>query len=273
MTTGVAIGEFSRLCHLSAKTLRYYHDIGLLVPAEVDAETGHRRYQPEQVVDAHLIRRLRGLDMPLAEIRGLLAAPGERPRADALARHLSRMEGELARTREVVASLRRLLDAAPPVTVLYRTHAPATVLRLAGRVARPDVAAWCRDSFGALFAALAGRGADPAGLAGCTYSGEFFEQDEGEVVAFVPVLPGPFDGDPRRSVLPSRRYAVAVHAGPYADCDLTYGALGAHVAAHDTALAEPILEQYLVGPQHTDDAERFRTEVCWPVASSRPEAR
>ena len=33
MTTGVTIGEFSRLCHLSAKTLRYYHDISLLVPA------------------------------------------------------------------------------------------------------------------------------------------------------------------------------------------------------------------------------------------------
>jgi DNA-binding transcriptional MerR regulator len=266
MTSGVTIGEFSRLCHLSAKTLRYYHDIGLLVPADVDGETGHRRYQPGQVGDAHLIRRLRGLDMPLAEIRTVLAAPGEESRAGALARHLDRMEAELARTRGVVASLRRLLDAVPPVTVLYRAHAPAAVLRVAATVTRPDVAAWCGAAFGELFGALAGAGADPAGVAGCTYSAEFFEQDAGEVVAFVPVLPGAFDGDPRLSALPGRRYAVAVHAGPFADCDLTYGALGAHVAEHDTALAEPIVERYLVGPQHTDDEERFRTEVCWPVA-------
>jgi len=32
MTREVAIGEFARLCHLSAKTLRYYHDMELLVP-------------------------------------------------------------------------------------------------------------------------------------------------------------------------------------------------------------------------------------------------
>src|SRR5689334_7043700 len=107
MTTGVPIGEFSRLCHLSAKTLRYYHDIGLLVPAEVDGETGHRRYQPGQAGDAHLIRRLRGLDMPLADIRAVLGAAGDEPRTTVLARHLDRMEAELSRTRAVVASLRR----------------------------------------------------------------------------------------------------------------------------------------------------------------------
>ncbi|MFG2045201.1 MerR family transcriptional regulator [Dactylosporangium sp. NPDC048998] len=261
-TTGVPIGEFSRLCHLSAKTLRYYHDIELLVPAEVDAETGHRRYHPGQVSDAHLIRRLRGLDMPLAEIRTVLAEPAEADRAAALARHLDRMEAELARTRDVVASLRRLLDAAPPVTVLYRSHAPTPVVHVGARVTRPDVAGWCRESFAALNRTLAERGLDPAGPAGSMYSTEFFEHDEGEVVAFVPVPPGAGPS----LVLPPRRYAVAVHAGPFTDCDLTYGALGAHVAAHDEALPEPIVELYLVGPQHTPDPERYRTEVCWPVA-------
>ncbi|GAA3452539.1 MerR family transcriptional regulator [Dactylosporangium matsuzakiense] len=265
MTTGVSIGEFSRLCHLSAKTLRYYHDIGLLVPAAVDRGTGHRRYQPEQAGDAHLIRRLRGLDMPIAEIRTVLAAPAAPARVAALARHLDRMEAELTRAREVVASLRRLLDEPPPITVLYRAQAPVPVLRRHSRVARADVAEWCRVSFDELFGALAGAGTDPAGVPGSTYSPEFFERDEGEVVTFVPVLPGVLDADPRRAELPARRYAVAVHAGPFADCDLTYGALGAHVAAHDEALTEPIVEQYLVGPHHTADPDRYRTEVCWPV--------
>src|SRR4029453_18026714 len=105
MTQEVAIGEFARLCHLSAKTLRYYHDIGLLVPDAVDETTGHRRYSTQQAGDAHLIRRLRGLDMPLAEIRRLLARPDAESREEALARHLDRMETELARTHDVVISL------------------------------------------------------------------------------------------------------------------------------------------------------------------------
>jgi DNA-binding transcriptional MerR regulator/effector-binding domain-containing protein len=261
-TTGLAIGEFSRLCHLSTKTLRYYHDIELLVPAAVDASSGHRRYQPGQVTDAHLIRRLRGLDMPLAEIRTVLAEPDECTRGAALTRHLDRMEAELARTRDVVSSLRRLLDQAPPITVLYRSHAPTPVLALAERVARPDVGAWCGRAFATLFGRLAERGLDLSSAPGATYSAEFFERDEGEVTAFLPVPPG---AEPD-ATLPARRYAVAVHAGPYTDCDLTYGALGAHVAEHDKTVAEPIMELYLVGPQHAEDPEHFRTEICWPVS-------
>ena len=36
MTASVTIGEFSRLTHLSVKTLHHYHDVGLLTPAGID---------------------------------------------------------------------------------------------------------------------------------------------------------------------------------------------------------------------------------------------
>ncbi len=44
MSPSVTIGEFSRLTHLTVKTLRHYHDQGLLVPYAVDAASGYRRY-------------------------------------------------------------------------------------------------------------------------------------------------------------------------------------------------------------------------------------
>jgi MerR family regulatory protein len=44
MSSALAIGGFSRATHLSVKTLRYYHQIGLLAPADVAPETGYRRY-------------------------------------------------------------------------------------------------------------------------------------------------------------------------------------------------------------------------------------
>ena len=46
MSSALTIGDFSRATHLSVKTLRYYHQTGLLAPAGVDAETGYRRYAP-----------------------------------------------------------------------------------------------------------------------------------------------------------------------------------------------------------------------------------
>jgi DNA-binding transcriptional MerR regulator len=36
----LSIGDFSRATHMTVKTLRHYHQIGLLEPAEVDPYTG-----------------------------------------------------------------------------------------------------------------------------------------------------------------------------------------------------------------------------------------
>jgi DNA-binding transcriptional MerR regulator/effector-binding domain-containing protein len=267
MTPTVTIGEFSRLCHLSAKTLRYYHDIALLVPAGIDEDTGYRRYAPGQVDDAHLIRRLRDLDMPIAEIRGVLAEADPAARQRALARHLDRMEAELTRTRDVVGSLRRLLGPEPQLPVRHRVAPGSPVLRVAERVARTEVTEFCGRVFPQLYSILATLGTDPAGPSGATYSAEFFEGDTGEVVAFVPVPAAAVPaGDDRFATLPAARYAIAVHNGPFADCDITYGRLGLHVAEHDTALPDPIVEIYLVGPDEVPDPEEFRTEICWPIA-------
>ena len=58
MTVRLAIGDFSRMTHVSVKALRHYHDLGLLEPAEIDQTTGYRYYRPDQVWIAQVIRRL-----------------------------------------------------------------------------------------------------------------------------------------------------------------------------------------------------------------------
>jgi DNA-binding transcriptional MerR regulator len=52
MATALTIGEFSRITHLSIKTLRRYHEAGLLEPAHVDRQTGYRYYSVDQVPTA-----------------------------------------------------------------------------------------------------------------------------------------------------------------------------------------------------------------------------
>ncbi|MEU2173363.1 MerR family transcriptional regulator [Nocardia sp. NPDC019219] len=268
MTATVPIGEFSRLSNLSVKTLRYYHEIGLLAPVGIDASSGYRRYATAQVSQAQLIRRLRELDMPVPEIRAVLAAPDENARDATLRAHLERMEAELARTRAVVASLRALLTPSAPITVEYRTVAAFPAAAIGATVARERIGEWCASTFQALYEALAAADITPAGVGGATYGTDFFEQDEGAVVAFVPLTDADVALPAGLSAieLPPRRFAVAVHEGPFEDFDRTYGALGSHVAEHDVALSEPIREMYLVGPDVSDDPTTYRTEVCWPIA-------
>lgn len=66
------IGEFSIISRLSIKTLRYYHECGLLEPAFIDAESGYRYYDQSCLERAKIINELKELDFPLREIKEIL---------------------------------------------------------------------------------------------------------------------------------------------------------------------------------------------------------
>ena len=52
------MGDFSRATHLSVKTLRHYHQVGLLQPATVNPDTGYRYYSAHQIATAQVIRAI-----------------------------------------------------------------------------------------------------------------------------------------------------------------------------------------------------------------------
>ena len=53
------IGDFARLARVSPRLLRWYEEVGLLVPAQVDSASGYRYYTAAQLV--HLNRIINGL--------------------------------------------------------------------------------------------------------------------------------------------------------------------------------------------------------------------
>lgn len=69
----IRIGEFSRLSQTPVSTLRYYDEVGLLKPVEVDHFTGYRYYSFEQLARLNRILAMKNLEFSLAEIIHLLA--------------------------------------------------------------------------------------------------------------------------------------------------------------------------------------------------------
>ncbi len=68
----LTIGEFSVITKLSVKTLRFYHEQGLLVPDYIDDESSYRYYRESSVGRAETITFLRGLDFSINEIAEIL---------------------------------------------------------------------------------------------------------------------------------------------------------------------------------------------------------
>ena len=67
------IGEFSRLVQVPVPTLRYYDEVGLLKPIEVDRFTGYRYYSADQLPRLNRILALKGLGFTLEQIAEVLA--------------------------------------------------------------------------------------------------------------------------------------------------------------------------------------------------------
>jgi DNA-binding transcriptional MerR regulator len=267
MSSSLAIGDFSRATHLTVKTLRHYHEAGLLEPAQIDPQTGYRRYTTEQIPAAQIIKRFRDLDMPLNEIRAVLLAPDVQARNDLIAAHLKRLESDLARTNAAVASLRNLLEHPTPKVEIGRRKADqVTAAAISEVVQVKDALPWYLGALGELHATLSAQRLSSTGHPGGIFSNAIFSHAHGEATVFIPC-----DSKVRAigrvspRVVPAVELATIVHNGSHANIDLAYGSLATYVTQHALVIEGPLREYYLVGPQDTPDESAWRTEIGWPI--------
>jgi DNA-binding transcriptional MerR regulator len=138
-------GAFSRASRLSSKALRLYSRDGLLVPCQIDPQTGYRQYHVDQLHSARLIRLLRRAGLPVALVAEVTGSPvDERQRlVDAF---WVQTEREFAFRRDLIAHLSRTLSGAkenyPMYEIKTRDVAEQTVLTEQTYVSAPGLTEW-----------------------------------------------------------------------------------------------------------------------------------
>jgi DNA-binding transcriptional MerR regulator len=267
MAAALTVGDFSRITHLSVKTLRHYHQVGLLEPAQVNPDTGYRYYSDQQIPAAQVIRRLRDLEMPVADVKAVLTAPDGPSRSALIAAHLDRLETGLAHTRAAVDSLRNLLQPPDTTPAIEHRSVPATPAAAIRQVVeREDLLPWWEGALGELHASLRAQHLHATGPSGGLYPSELFQHERGEATVFIPVH-GPVRtiGRVAPVVIPAAELAVISHPGSLADVDLTYGKLGSYATTHEISVDGPLREYYLCGAIDTPDPAHWSTEIGWPI--------
>jgi DNA-binding transcriptional MerR regulator len=265
------IGPFATASSLSVKALRFYHDIGLLVPAVVDSATGYRSYSPAQLIDATVIRRLRDLDVPIDAIREVLDARDPEVTRKVLAQHGAALEARIAGLQEQADHLMAAVAEPSAHTGVYRRAEPARViLSIERMVSADEMPQFIEQAVLLLIDALTKSGAvADGGLSACF--GTEFDDDGRMVEPFVPIAepvllpPDVRAGGVRVADLPATDVAVLDHRGGYDTLEDAYRELGVWVAANAEPSDLPVREYYLTTPFETDDWNALRTEVCWPV--------
>lgn len=115
------IGQLARSTDVTAKTLRFYEDQGLL-PEPARTPAGYRDYPDPAIDRVRFIRNAQGAGLTLAQIRQILAIRDRgQPPCDHVAEpveerlaDVDRRLAELERTRDELHALRRRLDALDP---------------------------------------------------------------------------------------------------------------------------------------------------------------
>jgi DNA-binding transcriptional MerR regulator len=127
----LSIGRFARLAGLSVGALRHYDEQDLLRPADIDRFTGYRRYRRAQLETARTIARLRDLELPLDEIREVLALDDPAEQRRRLATHRARIEARTNRLTRLLHVVGRMTDGKDPIMTNATTEATtATAVEL-----------------------------------------------------------------------------------------------------------------------------------------------
>jgi effector-binding domain-containing protein len=267
----IKIGDFSKLSQVSVKTLRYYADLGLLEPAQVDRFSGYRYYTVEQLPRLNRILALKDLglsleqisrlladDLPLEQLKGML-----RLKQAELRQQVSDEQARLAR----VEARLRLIELEANMNaydIVVKKVEPLKVAALRDIVADYGAQAQLWQE---LEAFLGRSGVQPSGACLTIYYDTEYKEKDVDLEVCEPVgaaLPS----DPRIQVrtLPLvESMATVLHKGSYDNFSETYQALVTWIAANGYQIAGPNRELYLHNIDNTKNPDEFLTEIQFPV--------
>jgi len=263
----LSIGEFSKICRCTAKTLRHYDALGLLKPDHYNPETGYRYYEPPQLFKMLFIQKLKAYGFSLREIRkllftdnGSLKAVMQKRYAQAAAQ-AEQQKSLLAQMKTDIENLEKGMDFMETGNIEMKM---VQLLDTDIVSVRETIAV---KNFGRLFEKAAGL-LEKSGLT-CTgapvaiyHSPDFDPENTDMEIGFPTGTAGP-----GTRVLKGGAFAMAVHRGSYSNLSQTYARLAEWVEQQGYRLVAPPYERYQNSPLEVPE-DQLITEICFPVGKA-----
>ncbi len=267
------IGEFSRLCWVPVKTLRYYDELGLLKPVEVDRFTGYRYYSASQLPRLNRILVLKDLGLTLEQIRLILDSDLS---AEELRGMLRRRQAELRQQiEEGQAMLERVKSRLEQIDLEGRMTALDVVIKKVPSfwvaAVRGVIPSYPEQGelWNTLESALQEQGIRPNGPCFVIYLDEEYREQKIELEVCEPVsAPATLKAPAHIYELPGvEDMASLMHHGPFNTLSNTYTELMAWLEQNGYQIVGPGREIYVhtgAGPVQQDDPS-YITEIQFPV--------
>jgi len=272
------IGEFSKLVQVPVATLRYYDQVGLLKPVEVDRFSGYRYYSAGQLPRLHRILALKGLGFSLEQIAAVLSeglTPEQmrgmlRLRHAQISQQLVDMQSQLVEVEMRLQQIEREAQLSTHDVILKQVE-PLLVASI--RAILPNHSA-VGSLFGEVYEAIGayvGQALGPHPEEGgqtlvLWYDNEFKAGDVDGAAAFILRCRVPESGRMRVHELSAATMAATVHHGSYNTIGAAHEAILTWIEANGYRIVGPDreLNLYHTMPIRLDDPS-YVTEIQYPV--------
>ena len=269
----IRIGDFSKLSRVSIKTLRFYDEMGLLEPIEVDRFTGYRYYECDQLPRLYRILALKDLGFSLEEIGYLLEGDlsTEQMRGMLKLRQAEirqRMEEEEERLDRVELWLRQIEqeNSMSKYDVVLKKIEPLKVASVRGVVPTPPDQ---RSLWDELLAYLNGQSAKMIGPPMAIYHDKEFKERDWDIEVVMPIVEelSAQNGVKIYHLPAYEKMACVVHTGPFATIGEAYDALAQWIDQNGYQIVGPGRELNLRLPDKLGDQNDPNTvnEIQFPV--------
>lgn len=261
------IGEFSRICLVSVKTLHHYDKIGLLVPAEVDRFTGYRYYRTEQIDTMNYIQRLKRYGFSLEEIQKLLTISDNEELATLLRQQkekLKMQQQEMAIVLNEIQTHISVFERTGDIMTYQKNYTielkDSPAMNVLANRAMMGVDEFGKY-YGTLFERVPKEHVTPTRLNGARYYDEEFHHEYSDVELFIGIK----EKDKADVVMEPCQCAMTVHKGGYSTLSEAYGAIVSWIMENGYEIADAPFELYIKTQFDSYSPEEWETEVYFPV--------
>ncbi len=262
------IGEFSKICQVSVKTLHHYDRLGLLTPARVDPLTGYRYYLPEQIDTMNYIQRLKRYGFSLEEIQRILALSDERELRLLLRRQKEKLKLEQREMATILNELQThisVFERTGDIMTVQKSYVievkNSPVMHVLTNRAKMGVDEFGKY-YGALFERVPRERVTPTGLNGARYYDEEFNSESSDIELFIGIR----EREKADTVMEACLCAMTVHHGGYSTLSEAYGAIVSWILENGYRIAGAPFELYLKNQFDSLAPEDWETEVYFPIA-------
>ncbi|MCC9603196.1 MerR family transcriptional regulator [Stieleria sp. JC731] len=265
-----SIGEFSKITGLTIKSLRFYHEQGVLTPSYVEAGSGYRYYSESKIDLARVIAQLRELDFSVAEVRDMVSEHNDD--ADILERLASQrnaIESRMKRDREIAKLLDRIIT--------HETEATRTMNQSTYAVEEKDIAPCLIASIrmkgayhecGKGFAKIGRKlGRYIQGNPMLLHHDSEYKEGDADFEACMPVKKGNSTDEIIIKELPGGQALSLMHLGPYEDLGRSYERIISYAKEHNLHYQLPTREIYHKGPGmiFKGNPKKYLTEIVFLI--------